>query len=213
MSHFTVMVVGKNYEGQLAPFQENDGTIPEEYLEFAVEVPKRGVRRYIKERLSQLPRTDQPKFARLSDAAFMKRYGGFTANENGDYGYFTNPDSKWDWYRMGGRWRGYFKLKKGKTGIVGEEAGLDKSDSRIWPNGVDQARKCDIDFDAMFKKRPNDTATFAVLANGKWYEKGEMGWWAMVRNEKANEDWNGEFKKILDSISDEELLTIVDCHI
>ena len=30
---------------------------------------------------------------------------------------------------------------------------------------------------------------FAVVKNGEWYERGEMGWWAMVSNEKSEEEW------------------------
>ena len=213
MSHFTVLVVGKGHEGALAPFQENDGTCPEEYLEFMAEVPKRQVKRYIKERLSKMAVTDRPGYARLSDEAFMKKYAGFIRNEKGDFGYFANPNSKWDWYEMGGRWRGYFKPKPGRSGVVGKMSSFDKKDMRIWPEGVDQAYKGYIDFEAMFKERPNDIATFAVLMDGKWYEKGEMGWWGMVRNEKADEDWNNEFRMLIDSIPDDLLLTVVDCHI
>ena len=31
-----------------------------------------------------------------------------------------NPKSQWDWYQVGGRWLGYFKLKQGATGQLGE---------------------------------------------------------------------------------------------
>ncbi len=213
MSHFTVLVVGKDYEAALTPFQENDGTCPEEYLEFMAEVPKGQVKRYIKKRLSEMPKLEQARYSKFSDKEFLKRYGGFTPNEKGDYGYYANPNSKWDWYSMGGRWRGYFKLKPGKEGVVGDRSGLNKKDTRIWPGGVDQARKGDIDFDGMYKERPNDTATFAVLKDGEWYEKGEMGWWCMVKDEKSNDAWDREFKKLLDSIPDDEFLTMVDCHI
>jgi hypothetical protein len=36
-----------------------------------------------------------------------------------------NPDSKWDWYELGGRWKGYFRLKDGASGILGQPGVFD----------------------------------------------------------------------------------------
>ena len=213
MSHFTVLVVGKDFEGSLAPYQENNGDCPEKYLEFMVEVPKITVKQYIKDKLLSMSSADRAKYVHLSQKKFMSTYAGFRANEKGDYGYFGNPDSRWDWYRMGGRWRGFFKLKPGKTGTIGERSSYEKKDERIWPGGVDQARKGDIDFTGMYKAKPKDVATFAVLMDGEWYQKGDMGWWGIVSKGKTDDVWQKEFKKLLDVISDDELLTLVDCHI
>lgn len=62
-------------------------------------------------------------------------------------------------------------------------------------------------------QRARDRAcqTFAVLKDGKWYEKGKMGWWAIVTDE--NPDWDKEFGKLLDGLPPETWLTVVDCHI
>lgn len=54
---------------------------------------------------------------------------------------------------------------------------------------------------------------FAVVKNGEWHERGNMGWWAIVTNEKKADDWNAIVKKLLDETDDDELITIVDCHI
>lgn len=205
MSHFTVLVIGNDYEKQLAPYEEANG-IPDER-------------------------------------------------------------QKWDWYSVGGRWMGYFKLKKGKRGKIGEPGAFKNSPKPGW---VDQARKKDIDFEAMIidarkeadatytragetiaayqrartkdaKKGPagdlyfryamdigkdgevptrdeyvakNTTiSTFAVLKDGKWYERAEMGWFGSTRNDKEPKDWEQEFRKLLMSVDDETLLTLVDCHI
>jgi hypothetical protein len=55
--------------------------------------------------------------------------------------------------------------------------------------------------------------TFAVLKDGKWYERGEMGWWGVVRDEKDPDAWSREFAALIDGLPDDTLLTIVDCHI
>ena len=47
-----------------------------------------------------------------------------------------NPDSKWDWYIVGGRWAGELKIKKSKVKKYGSDT-------------VDQALKGDIDWAAM----------------------------------------------------------------
>lgn len=56
-------------------------------------------------------------------------------------------------------------------------------------------------------------STFAIIKDGKWYEKGEMSWWCVVNNEKETKDWNKEFTQLLKDIPDETLLSVYDCHI
>jgi hypothetical protein len=66
-----------------------------------------------------------------------------------------------------------------------------------------------------FIKRAEDTSfeTFAVVKDGEWFEKGEMGWWACVSNEKEEAKWQEEFNKLVEGLPGNTLLTIVDCHI
>ena len=45
---------------------------------------------------------------------------------------------------------------------------------------------------------------FAVVKDGKWHERGEMGWWAMVANEKEPTEWNEIVRKLLDETDDDE---------
>jgi hypothetical protein len=55
--------------------------------------------------------------------------------------------------------------------------------------------------------------TFAVLDETGWHEKGEMGWWGCVSNEK--DDWPKIFQAYLAEIlkKPEKYIAIVDCHI
>lgn len=53
--------------------------------------------------------------------------------------------------------------------------------------------------------------SFAVNDNGKWSERGEMGWWGVVSNE--NDSWEKEYQKFLNSLKPDQYLTVVDCHI
>jgi len=197
---------------------------------------------------------------------FVEKWHGYKARDEQKkrYGYWENPNAKWDWYQIGGRWAGFFKLKNGKEGVLGSKSWCNK-DKEIDKNRADQAFKKDIDFEGMLSdnfeknskiyddfeemmksdpkkakqeaywsfgienkgdkdnfipetreeyiKRTSFPSTFAVLKDGKWYEKGEMGWWAMVSNEKDPSEWHKEFQKLLKDLPDDTLLTIVDCHI
>jgi hypothetical protein len=53
--------------------------------------------------------------------------------------------------------------------------------------------------------------TYAIVKDGRWYAKGEMGWFGCSHDEK--DDWPNTYKQLLDSTGDDELLTVVDCHI
>jgi hypothetical protein len=56
-----------------------------------------------------------------------------------------NPDSKWDWFEVGGRWCGYLKLKPGATG----ELGLPGAGDNEPRYDADIAKAGDIDWEAM----------------------------------------------------------------
>ncbi len=122
--------------------------------------------------------------------------------EDGDE-YWRNPDAKWDWYQLGGRWTGYFKLLPGKTGATGRP-GLFTHPAE---NGTaDQCRKGDIDPASV-------SAPFAVVKDGMWYQRGELGWWAIVSDDKGEDAWGVEFRELWDSLPDDTLVSMYDCHI
>lgn len=60
----------------------------------------------------------------------------------------TNPNRKWDWWQVGGRWSGLLKLKPGRSGANGEP-GLMGSHFAKGADRADQALKGDIDLDGM----------------------------------------------------------------
>ena len=51
-----------------------------------------------------------------------------------------------------------------------------------------------------------------VTPDGVWHERGEMGWFGMVANEKEQDDWEREVADILQN-HQEDILVGVDCHI
>lgn len=51
---------------------------------------------------------------------------------DGKYGYYANPNAKWDWYQMGGRWQGMLKLKRKPVNVLfGEMPELGMSHDEI----------------------------------------------------------------------------------
>ena len=286
MSHFTVLVVGDNPEEQLAPYDENI-----QMSEYKVgPISEEGLNRfrnyYIK---------DHPDEASLSIEELYKLHGE-DWNGNGwkyEDGIFVeystyNPKSKWDWYQIGGRWSGFFKVKPNGVGVLGEK-GLMGSCAHDGEGYADQIMKRNIDFEGMYKEKAekfgkdyddvlaivgshlstfvswpkmreryagdidkareeyhrqpaimalnehreyaftdledyqvsrdeyitsnSQLSTFAVVKDGEWYERGKMGWWACVSDEKSDQEWKAEFKKLLDDLPEDILLTVVDCHI
>lgn len=314
MSHFVVLVIGPHVDRQLAPFcedLEHPGVTPER-----IDVTEERRHQYENLSTARVKLPDGTLDAPWSEAAwidpldhakgkheevevpFKQMYATFEAfvedwhseevAEDGTVGYETNPRAKWDWYQVGGRWTGYFKLKEGATGKLGEpgcmteaskpgyadivykrdidlhgmrmeaeeEAGkqwdkvhavIDGHDWKVWrdvlalfPGNIDGARDFYQAQDAVtavrkaqdtigfiweldvyhctraeFVKRARDNALvpYAILKDGEWYQKGEMGWWGMSRDEVSQDEWNEKVNALLDELPDSTILTAVDCHI
>lgn len=63
------------------------------------------------------------------------------------------------------------------------------------------------------RELPDDFACFAIVTpEGEWIERGRMGWWACVSNEKDEDAWKHEIRAVLDKYSD-CIAVGVDCHI
>lgn len=60
---------------------------------------------------------------------------------------------------------------------------------------------------------PEGYSTFALVTpEGEWFQRGRMGWWAMVSDAKEPDRWAAEFTEILSS-HPEALVVQIDCHI
>ena len=88
-----------------------------------------------------------------------------------------------------------------------EVIGIDSNDQK-----VSQLNNYQSPIEDYVKRcRENAIGTFAVLVEDNWYEKGEMGWFGITHNENPN--WSSEFQKLLDSVDDDTLISLYDCHI
>ena len=186
----------------------------------------------------------------------------------------TNPNAKWDWWVIGGRWSGFLQLKPENEGLsvdvafkgnidfetkmneAGEAAAAEYdrvvkvADGRRWVSWPD-VRENKKDFTDSHKRREfycsqqvvkdirealgnpwddvdeyletreayverarrQSITTFAVVKDGKWYQRGDMGWWGATSNEMSDSEWYEQFQKLLADLDDDTVLTVVDCHI
>lgn len=69
--------------------------------------------------------------------------------------------------------------------------------------------------EAWIKKNSfSNVVPFAFVdLKGNWHEKGKMGWWGIVTDEKESEDWNDHFVNYVRSLDQDTIITCVDCHI
>ena len=136
-------------------------------------------------------------------------------HEDGSVWRTYNNDAKWDWYQMGGRYAGRLKLKdismyaplfypKIPEFYLKEE--LDYLKKLKAEGRCDQARIKDI-------SNVEEISVFAVVKDGKWYERGKMGWFGVVTDEKDKDEWREQVKQLLVSLPPDTLLTMYDCHI
>jgi len=122
-----------------------------------------------------------------------------------------NPDSKWDWWCIGGRWHGYLT----------ENMPNDGDDWRAHYRRIDQGFQSNFKPNALLgvaararSERDPSFRTFAFIdKSGAWHERGQMGWWACVSNEKDSDTWKKEFNDFINSVDDEDFIVLVDCHI
>lgn len=201
------MVIGPNQDEQLAPFSEQIDVPKYSRGLVSDEEKQRFIDYYTKEKGST------GTFDELVEKHGKEWNGGcWEKNSDGEWEEFStyNPKSKWDWYEVGGRWAGSIKLKEGVKPLqaVNFPWGWDEAEKKdvLSENRADVAYKRDI-------ANLDELDSFAILKDGEWIEQGQMGWFGMARNEKPDDEWNSQVKSLLESLPDDTLISIYDCHI
>lgn len=153
--------------------------------------------------------------------------------ETGRRGYWSNPNAKWDWYEVGGRFEGSLPLKGGGHADCAKVSDIDTSpDEEAYAAALEDWDKyanrgehwlCKPEY---FLSHYGDVETYAkahsvfythavVTPDGEWSEVGEMGWFGMS-DEGADDTrkWVAEYKgRFIDPYMDGYEITFVDCHI
>jgi tetratricopeptide (TPR) repeat protein len=294
MSHFAVLVIGDNVEEQLAKFDENiempryvkatKAELIEKQRQDILEYKKNYYDVYMAdpeaysvgariEHINYLANEFPLRLNWTDEELYAEATKYYEESEIGPEGeaYSTyNPDSKWDWYQIGGRYAGRLHLKEGvekdqdpnfswgwdaKTmaKIVAEprvdsarvkdidwaKIHLNQKDYdeaiRFWEMKVEGAEpqtdeerdalKWDWYRDGYYQERYGNKETYAkcmasftmwaIVKDGVWYEKGNMGWWASsdeTHDEAVAWELN-MYDKFIKDLPEDTLLTVVDCHI
>lgn len=261
MSHFSVAVFTdgtKTVEQLLAPYQENNmGDCPKEYLEF-FDIEEEYKNKYETDSRAMLKTSDgniiftwskEAKEARENGALevevplkalystfedYMESYEGCDGrdSETGRYGYWENPNAKWDYWGVGGRFADVDKIKVKDFDFTPNPEYYKKAE-RFWEIIVEgqplkEGEKQPFNFYKVeyYLKRYKNKETYAkimslfityavITPDGKWHQKGEMGWFGMS-SDTADEalDWDMNYKsRFIDTADPEWFLTVVDCHI
>ena len=209
MSHFVGLCFGDNWESNLDQYDENMEVEP--YIRYtkdeAIDEVKRRHAQSYENALEALKKKDLDSesyeyfqkvldkglFISYEDAWKEAKNWGYEIDENENLLSTYNPKSKWDWYSVGGRWGGFLHYKDADPGF--EETNI--------------AYIHELDIDYLFEHTP----FCFVTEDGEWVEKGEMGWWCSVSNEKSEETWKQQFTDYVKSLDANCLVTAVDFHI
>ena len=156
-----------------------------------------------------------------------------TLDENGNAVSTYNPNSKWDWYTVGGRWHNVIDDNCETLGNIKEKRPVFSDDESVLKNAFQKEYK---EYNKLITKggyfKPEymqeryptfktyliDTNTFythsIVTPEGEWLEAGKMGWFGC--DSASTEDqisWIDKFYEIISKYPDDYYMTLVDCHI
>lgn len=160
----------------------------------------------------------------------------------GKKGCWINPNARWDWYEIGGRWSNLLKLKNGKISSSAKIKDIDfsrdddkyKSALRFWEVAVEgyplHPSEDPKDFSVPFSPKYfrlqykskeeyasyiSDFHPWALLTpDGDWYERGEMGWFGLSdATVESHQIYTDISSHIINETDPEYYITIVDCHI
>ena len=175
MSHFTVGVITRdpcNVDYLLRPYDENgtDYYIKELYMS------KEDYINSYKNEHPDTTLTDEQIYETANDM-----YTG--VEEDGIYDYY-NPDAKWDWYEIGGRWPNSLKVKKDAQFNMGGHYGkMGTPEGKGRYRWVDAAPLCEIEWDLMNTISPEQK------------KKASEFWDKYVLNQDPNYDAKFAYKR------------------
>lgn len=194
MSHFIGLVFGSNVHSLLEPYDE--GLRVEPYIELtkeqAIQKAKEDVG-WILEHPNN-PSIDVARTIKTDEQfyEFAKRFGVEEIDKDGNFLTTYNPDSKWDWWVIGGRWSGYLPT-------------LNSQNS-------DNCTVGEVNWSKFFENNPSGPFCF-ITEDGEWHETARMGWWGMTSNDKEKKAWREEFESYLKSVDPDTEITAIDFHI
>lgn len=133
---------------------------------------------------------------------------------DGSVWHTSSDNVKYDWCEMGGRYLGRLQLKdksqdaplfKPDPEWIYSKEGHDRYKRLKEEGRCDQARVRDI-------SNLEEISCYAVVKDGKWYERGQVGPFGTMIDEDDYEAWDETITRLLSTLSPDTLLTVYDCH-
>ena len=179
MSHFLTLVFTKNngetVEELLAPFDEDIRVAP--YVEYTKEQAVAAIRKFVPKAQDW---TDDKCYVEMK-----KYFSDDMIQSNGDLLSTYNPNSKWNWYCVGGRWDKFLKTIKGEQ--------------------VNTAYVNEVDWTGIIPFA-------AITPDGKWFERGITASENEDPNENLTGAREEKFRTLVASLDKDTIVTVVDCH-
>lgn len=176
-----------------------------------------------------------PKVLKMTDEELYQReIAGYEncIDEDGNITSIYNPNSKWDWYEIGGRWAEMLSVGKEKVDYaVMTDINFNPKPTKEeieeytkdWNNVMNGKSFYTAEYYLErygslenYIKECSRISTFALLTpDGEWHEPGQMGYFgistATTDDEKKFKD---EYMNIINKYNtDNYIFVVVDCHI
>lgn len=142
------------------------------------------------------------------DFIFRHRLKKQDLGPNGEIYSRINPNGKWLWHQIGGKWSGFIKLKDLENPKINDVWDYKFHLENEKNLNVDQAKKCDIaNIEEIIEN------THALVINGEWFEKGEILNDFTIKNEKENGFWKNEIKELLADLPNDVTISLFECYL
>lgn len=200
MSHFTVLVVAENeqeLEARLLPYHEYECTGITEYTEF-VPTDLSEAAEKLKENNERWAESEHPEWVYDTLDAFIPGYYGSEKNSEGVWGRVTNPNAKWDWWVVGGRWSGLLQLKNGKTANICKIGEID-TEAMVRKN-IEAARKQH----RAWKNKPEVPDSGYLIDNGIFFLDKDEAFDLETMTEEAYVEKEGKLTALTYALLDAE---------
>lgn len=190
MSHFVGLIFGSDWEDRLERYNENREVEP--YIKITKAEVIVDAWKDIESYKERGTHPEVESIATDNEAYdWYVEYWECDTDADGNITSTYNPESKWDWYEIGGSWKGYLPLKDGEY--------------------ADQCRVDDVDWSKFYKEHGSP---FCIITpDGEWQECGKMGWWGAVSNRCPKDEWDELAVGLTSSLPADTLVTVVDFHI
>lgn len=138
-----------------------------------------------------------------------------------------NPNSKWDWYEIGGRWHNNMPLKNGKHANFAKikdirwTIKLSEEDKQKLKTSYNEAKEENPIFKLSYPTLEDFTRdyeyfeTYALLlSDGTWLEPGKMGWFGVSdAEEDEKKSFRNKYSETIKKQDQENYFVLVDLHI